>query len=68
MIRSFALTIRADVGRKYAITNTVELPPMDVLQSQWPGWVGLEPYRGRMDNKTREISRAKKFFKREMRA
>jgi hypothetical protein len=42
MIRSFALTLSALTLRawKYAITNTVELPPMDVYRAvAWLGWV-----------------------------
>jgi hypothetical protein len=42
MIRSFALTLSALTLRawKYAITNTVELPPMDVYRAvAWIGWV-----------------------------
>lgn len=41
MIRSFALTLSALTLRawKYAITNTVELPPMDVYRTvAWLGW------------------------------
>ena len=43
MIRSFALTLSALTLRawKYAINNTVELPPMDVYRAvAWIGWVG----------------------------
>ena len=43
MIRSFALTLSALTLRawKYAINNTVELPPMDVYRVvAWLGWVG----------------------------
>ncbi|MEO7922875.1 MAG: DUF2306 domain-containing protein [Chitinophagaceae bacterium] len=43
MIRSYALTLSALTLRawKYAITNTVELPPMDVYRVvAWLGWVG----------------------------
>ena len=42
MIRSFALTLSAITLRawKYAITNTVALPPMDVYRVvAWAGWV-----------------------------
>ena len=42
MIRSYALTISALTLRawKYAITNTWELPPMDVYRAvAWLGWV-----------------------------
>ena len=42
MIRSYALTISAITLRawKYAITNSFELPPMDVYRSvAWLGWV-----------------------------
>lgn len=42
MIRSYALTLSALTLRawKYAITNTVELPPMDVYRVvAWAGWV-----------------------------
>ncbi|HMU47897.1 MAG TPA: DUF2306 domain-containing protein [Chitinophagaceae bacterium] len=42
MIRSYALTLSALTLRawKYAITNTVELPPMDVYRMvAWLGWV-----------------------------
>ena len=42
MIRSYALTLSALTLRawKYAITNTVELPPMDVYRFvAWAGWV-----------------------------
>jgi len=42
MIRSYALTLSAIMLRawKYAITNTVELPPMDVYRTvAWLGWV-----------------------------
>jgi len=42
MIRSFALTLSALTLRawKYAITNTVTLPPMDVYRVvAWAGWV-----------------------------
>lgn len=42
MIRSYALTLSALTLRawKYAITNTWELPPMDVYRSvAWLGWV-----------------------------
>ena len=42
MIRSYALTLSALTLRawKYAITNTVELPPMDVYRIvAWAGWV-----------------------------
>ena len=42
MIRSYALTLSAITLRawKYAITNTVELPPMDVYRVvAWVGWV-----------------------------
>ena len=42
MIRSFALTLSALTLRawKYAITNSVELPPMDVYRVvAWLGWV-----------------------------
>lgn len=42
MIRSFALTVSALTLRawKYGITNTVELPPMDVYRVvAWLGWV-----------------------------
>ncbi len=41
MIRSYALTLSALTLRawKYAITNTVELPPMDVYRVvAWVGW------------------------------
>jgi hypothetical protein len=41
MIRSYALTLSAITLRawKYAITNTVELPPMDVYRVvAWVGW------------------------------
>ncbi len=41
MIRSYALTLSALTLRawKYAITNTVELPPMDVYRTvAWLGW------------------------------
>ncbi len=41
MIRSYALTLSAITLRawKYAITNTVELPPMDVYRVvAWLGW------------------------------
>jgi len=43
MIRSYALTLSALTLRawKYAITNSVELPPMDVYRVvAWLGWVG----------------------------
>lgn len=43
MIRSYALTLSAITLRawKYAITNTVTLPPMDVYRVvAWLGWVG----------------------------
>lgn len=43
MIRSYALTLSALTLRawKYAITNTVTLPPMDVYRVvAWVGWVG----------------------------
>jgi len=43
MIRSYALTLSAITLRawKYAITNTVTLPPMDVYRVvAWVGWVG----------------------------
>jgi hypothetical protein len=42
MIRSFALTLSAITLRawKYAITNSFELPPMDVYRSvAWLGWL-----------------------------
>ena len=42
MIRSFALTLSAITLRawKFAITNTVTLPPMDVYRIvAWLGWV-----------------------------
>lgn len=42
MIRSYALTLSAITLRawKYAITNSVELPPMDVYRAvAWLGWV-----------------------------
>lgn len=42
MIRSYALTLSALTLRawKYAITNSFELPPMDVYRSvAWLGWV-----------------------------
>jgi Predicted membrane protein (DUF2306) len=42
MIRSYALTLSALTLRawKYAITNTVSLPPMDVYRVvAWAGWV-----------------------------
>lgn len=42
MIRSYALTLSAITLRawKYAITNTAELPPMDVYRLvAWLGWV-----------------------------
>jgi hypothetical protein len=42
MIRSYALTLSAITLRawKYAITNSFELPPMDVYRSvAWLGWV-----------------------------
>ena len=42
MIRSYALTLSALTLRawKYAITNSVELPPMDVYRTvAWLGWV-----------------------------
>jgi uncharacterized membrane protein len=42
MIRSYALTLSALTLRawKYAITNSVELPPMDVYRAvAWLGWV-----------------------------
>lgn len=42
MIRSYALTLSALTLRawKYAITNTVTLPPMDVYRAvAWLGWV-----------------------------
>jgi len=42
MMRSYALTFSAVTLRawKYAITNTVELPPMDVYRAvAWLGWV-----------------------------
>jgi uncharacterized membrane protein YozB (DUF420 family) len=43
MIRSYALTLSALTLRawKYAITNSVSLPPMDVYRVvAWLGWVG----------------------------
>ncbi|MBK8301372.1 MAG: DUF2306 domain-containing protein [Chitinophagaceae bacterium] len=43
MIRSYALTLSALTLRawKYAITNTMALPPMDVYRVvAWVGWVG----------------------------
>ena len=43
MIRSYALTLSAITLRawKYAITNSIELPPMDVYRVvAWLGWVG----------------------------
>lgn len=43
MIRSYALTLSALTLRawKYAINNTIELPPMDVYRVvAWIGWVG----------------------------
>jgi len=43
MIRSYALTLSALTLRawKYAITNTMEVPPMDVYRIvAWLGWVG----------------------------
>ncbi len=43
MIRSYALTLSALTLRawKYAITNTMTLPPMDVYRVvAWVGWVG----------------------------
>lgn len=43
MIRSYALTLSAITLRawKYGITNTVQLPPMDVYRVvAWLGWVG----------------------------
>lgn len=43
MIRSYALTLSAITLRawKYAITNTMTLPPMDVYRVvAWLGWVG----------------------------
>ncbi len=43
MIRSYALTLSAITLRawKYAITNTMTLPPMDVYRVvAWAGWVG----------------------------
>lgn len=43
MIRSYALTLSALTLRawKYAITNTMTLPPMDVYRIvAWLGWVG----------------------------
>ena len=43
MIRSYALTLSALTLRawKYAITNTMALPPMDVYRVvAWLGWVG----------------------------
>jgi hypothetical protein len=42
MIRSYALTLSALTLRawKWSITNTVELPPMDVYRAvAWLGWV-----------------------------
>ena len=42
MIRSYALTLSAITLRiwKYAITNTITLPPMDVYRTvAWLGWV-----------------------------
>jgi hypothetical protein len=42
MMRSYALTLSALTLRawKYAITNTVEMPPMDVYRTvAWLGWV-----------------------------
>jgi hypothetical protein len=42
MIRSYALTLSAVTLRawKWSITNTVELPPMDVYRAvAWLGWV-----------------------------
>lgn len=42
MIRSYALTLSAITLRawKYAITNTIELPPMEVYRMvAWMGWV-----------------------------
>lgn len=42
MIRSYALTLSAITLRawKYALTNSFELPPMDVYRSvAWLGWV-----------------------------
>jgi uncharacterized membrane protein len=43
MMRSYALTLSAITLRawKYAITNTMTLPPMDVYRVvAWVGWVG----------------------------
>jgi uncharacterized membrane protein len=43
MIRSYALTLSAITLRawKYAITNSIQLPPMDVYRVvAWLGWVG----------------------------
>jgi hypothetical protein len=43
MIRSYALTLSALTLRawKYAITNSMELPPMDVYRVvAWLGWAG----------------------------
>lgn len=56
MIRSYALTLSALTLRawKYAITNSIELPPMDVYRVvAWLGWVAnwgvaeLVIYRGK---------------------
>jgi hypothetical protein len=72
MIRSFALTLSALTLRawKYAINNTVELPPMDVYRAvAWIGWVGNLIVAEWLIRRG-EMSRAKKIslHKREMRA
>jgi hypothetical protein len=62
-----ALTLRA---WKYAINNTVELPPMDVYRAvAWIGWVGNLIVAEWLIRRG-EMSRAKKIslHKREMRA
>lgn len=72
MIRSFALTLSALTLRawKYAINNTVELPPMDVYRAvAWIGWVG-NLIVAEWIIRRGEMNRAKKIslHKREMRA
>lgn len=64
MIRSYALTLSAITLRawKYAITNSFELPPMDVYRSvAWLGWVPNLIFAEWLIWRSNRLSKAKKI-------
>jgi hypothetical protein len=64
MIRSYALTLSAITLRawKYAITNSFELPPMDVYRSvAWLGWLPNLIFAEWLIWRSNRLSKAKKI-------